>query len=253
MTTGDTWAPSEERGAVRPALIPGLYDATALPGPLPADGPPEVSLWLVRTVPEAGLHDRAVLDAAERKRTDAFVRPGDRDTYATSHSALRRLLGAYLDRDPAALRFLRESCPCCDEPHGRPALADAGMPLHFSLSHTGDMALIGFARTPVGVDIEKQASPRTVAEVSGMLHPRERATLDALPEHRRPAAFARCWTRKEAYLKGTGSGLAGDLMTTTLVGAGPEPVAMPGWAMADVAVPEGFAAACATRVEDAGA
>ncbi|WP_030020447.1 4'-phosphopantetheinyl transferase family protein [Streptomyces monomycini] len=247
MTTGDTWAPSEESGAVRPALTPEVYDASALPDPLPADGAREVSLWLVRSVPEAGLHDIAVLDAAERKRTAAFVRPGDRDTYATSHNALRRLLGAYLDRDPAGIRFVREACPCCDEPHGRPALAEPGTPLHFSLSHTGDMALIGFARTPVGVDIEKPASPRTVAEVSGMLHPRERATLDALPEDGRPAAFARCWTRKEAYLKGTGSGLAGDLMTTTLVGAGPEPVTVPGWEMADVAVPEGYAAACAIR------
>ncbi|OKI01368.1 4-phosphopantetheinyl transferase [Streptomyces sp. CB02923] len=229
-------------------MIPAVYDASALPDPLPADGAGEVSLWLVRTVPDAGLNDTAVLDAAERKRTAAFVRPVDRDTYATSHGALRHLLGAYLDRDPAEIRFVREPCPCCDKPHGRPALAGAGTPpLHFSLSHTGDMALIGFARTPVGVDIEKPASPRTVAEVSGMLHPRERATLDALPEAGRPAAFARCWTRKEAYLKGTGSGLAGDLMTTTLVGAGPEPVEVPGWEMADVTVPEGYAAACAIR------
>ncbi|MFH8407494.1 4'-phosphopantetheinyl transferase family protein [Streptomyces sp. NPDC018019] len=247
MTTGDTWAPSEECGAARPALIPEAYDPAALPDPLPADGAPAVALWLVRTVPEAGLHDTAVLDATERKRTAAFVRPGDRDTYATSHAALRRLLGACLDRDPAALRFVREPCPCCDEPHGRPALAGAGVPLHFSLSHTGDMALIGVARTPVGVDIEKQASPRTVAEVSGMLHPQERATLDALPEAGRPAAFARCWTRKEACLKGMGSGLAGDLMTTTLVGAGPVPIPVPGWEMADVTVPDGYAAACAIR------
>ncbi|MFI0259336.1 4'-phosphopantetheinyl transferase family protein [Streptomyces sp. NPDC017056] len=251
MTTGDAWALSEERGTVRPALIPEVYDAAALPDPLPAGGGQPVSLWLVRTVPGAGLHDTAVLDGTERERTAAFVRPGDRDTYATSHGALRRLLGAYLDRDPAELRFVREPCPCCDEPHGRPALAGAEIPLHFSLSHTGDMALLGFAPTPVGVDIERPASPRTVAEVSGMLHPQERATLDALPEDARPAAFARCWTRKEAYLKGTGSGLAGDLMTTTLVGAGPLPVAVPGWDMADVSVPEGYTAACATRTATA--
>ncbi|WP_242579195.1 4'-phosphopantetheinyl transferase superfamily protein [Streptomyces sp. MST-110588] len=191
------------------------------------------------------MRDTEVLDAAERRRAATFVRPVDRDVYIASHSALRRLLGAYLDRDPAALRFVREPCPCCDAPHGRPALA--GAPLHFSLSHTRGLALLGFARTPIGVDIETLTAPEVVDEVASVLHPQERAELAALPPAGRAAAFARCWTRKEACLKGMGTGLAGDLMTTTLVGTGPDPAPVEGWETVDVPVPEGYAAACAVR------
>lgn len=40
--------------------------------------------------------------------------------------------------------------------------------------------------------------------------PRERAWLAALPLHLRQEAFFRGWTRKEAYVKGTGTGLSTD-------------------------------------------
>ncbi|MEV8019154.1 4'-phosphopantetheinyl transferase superfamily protein [Streptomyces sp. NPDC086554] len=186
-----------------------------------------------------------VLDAEERRRAAALRRPADREVYVAAHTALRQHLGRYLSVEPAAVEFVRLPCPGCGGPHGRPVVAGGAGP-HFSLSHTGGLALLAFADRPVGVDIELLPAASTVDDVAASLHPRERAELAALPAPERPLAFARCWTRKEACLKGTGAGLAGDGLTALLVGTGPAPTPVPGWTVKDVAtVPEGYAAAVA--------
>ncbi|MGP3925270.1 4'-phosphopantetheinyl transferase family protein [Streptomyces sp. 8N616] len=212
---------------------PHRYWADPLPAPW-AGGAPRVWVADVSAHTERAAAEEHLLDEGERARAAAFVRPVDRDRYRVAHVALRRLLAAYLGLAPAAVEFVREPCPGCGGPHGRPALP--GAPLHFSLSHSGDLVLLAFADTAVGIDVEKVPSARTVTEVATTLHPAERAELAALPDAERPAAFARCWTRKEAYLKGTGTGLAED-PSITLVGAGPEPVQPPGWTLADVPLP----------------
>lgn len=231
-------------GAGTPALF--RVGTDPLPPPWRRGAGPR--LWSVRASEYAkrAAAEERLLDGDERARSRAFVREADRDLYRVAHVVLRRLLGAYLARDPAAVELVREPCPGCGGPHGRPAVGDA--PLHFSLSHSGDLALFAFADTPVGIDVETEPSPDVSAEVATVLHPAERVALAALPSARRPAAFARCWARKEAYLKGIGIGLAED-PSVTQVGVGPDPVVLPGWSLADVPVPSGYAAACALRTD----
>ncbi|MGK5543977.1 4'-phosphopantetheinyl transferase family protein [Streptomyces sp. URMC 127] len=212
--------------------------AGGLPGRAHPGGGPESGTPLA-----AALRDHArILDPAERDRAAAFVRDLHRDRYVASHIGLRLLLGAYLSADPAAVVLVREPCPGCGGPHGRPAAA--GAPLHFNLSHAGDLALFAFADTPVGADVEQVQPPEVVDEVARVLHRDETAELAALPAERRPEAFARCWTRKEAYLKGTGTGLS-ENPSVTYVGTGPDPASPAGWALTDVAAPQGYAAAVA--------
>ncbi|MFE7132718.1 4'-phosphopantetheinyl transferase family protein [Streptomyces sp. NPDC057638] len=209
--------------------------------------PPGVELlWYGRVADTAAdaLGRRDVLDAEESARLDSFLRPIDRDAYAVAHVRLRQLLGERLGISPGAVRMARESCVRCGGPHGRPAVADGGV--HFSLSHTRGLVLIGLAPTPVGVDVEGVPDTTTVDDVSGQLHPRERAELAALPAAERALAFARCWTRKEALLKGTGAGI-GEELTTTYVGAGPQPAGDTGWLITDLPTLAGYAAAVAVR------
>ncbi|MEU6256049.1 4'-phosphopantetheinyl transferase superfamily protein [Streptomyces sp. NPDC047043] len=226
-----------------PLPLPAVYGERAMPGTW-QHGP--VQTWLVDSrlsdPPAAG--DHRVLDAYERGRARSFARETDRRHYVAAHTALRRLLGCYLGTDPAAVQFHREPCPCCGAPHGRPAVREA--PLHFSLSHSDGVALLAFASHPVGVDVEKLPSADTVGLVAEWLHERERAELAALPVPERPAAFARCWTRKEACLKGTGAGLAQGL-SHDYVGTGTHPAGIVGWTLLDVSAPPGYAAACSVR------
>jgi 4'-phosphopantetheinyl transferase len=249
--------PPAEPVTVAPAPRLPTRPREFVPGPGPTGGLPQpapgtADLWLLRAADHvpwlaSGL---PLLDDAERRRYAAFARPADRDRYAAAHIALRRLLGAYLGVAPEDVRLGRERCPVCGGPHGRPTVAGegAGRP-HFSLSHGGDLVLLAFASAPVGVDVESDPEPAVVADVARVLHPDEREELAASADPAaRAAAFGRCWTRKEAHLKGTGVGLA-EGVAATYVGTGARPATVPGWRLADVAVGPGHHAAVALAAE----
>ena len=196
-----------------------------------------IEVWGLRaragTPPEP---DLSLLGEDERRRAEAMRRADQRAGYLAAHAALRELLGRRLGIHPAAVPFLRERCPRCGGNHGRPAVSSARAALHFSLSRRGEVALIAVARAPVGVDIEALPDAGTVAATASLLHPLERAELAAVSPSRRPALFARLWTRKEAYLKGVGVGLADDLRAE-YVGAGERAGAPAGWRIVDLALP----------------
>ncbi|WP_326651532.1 4'-phosphopantetheinyl transferase family protein [Streptomyces sp. NBC_01750] len=198
---------------------------------------------------DAAAH-RHLLDADESARVAAFRRSVDRDAYTVAHVALRRLLGERLGRPPEAITLSREPCTHCGGPHGRPVVP--GNDVHFSLSHSGGLVMIALAVLPVGVDVEGVPALDTVTEVAAQLHPAERKELAALPAEQRPAAFAGCWTRKEALLKATGVGLNEEL-SLTYVGAGAQPATSADWLLADLPTDPGFAAAIAVHLTGPGA
>ncbi|MFE9018024.1 4'-phosphopantetheinyl transferase family protein [Streptomyces sp. NPDC007808] len=214
-----------------------------------ASGGGAPSLWLLDAVAQsedAGRLAPRVLDPAEQRRAAAFGRFEDRRRYVVAHVAVRVLLGARLGVTADAVQLARAPCPSCGGPHGKPGVRDADV--QFSISRSGDVVLIGIADVPVGVDIEHVPPSGVVAELTSFLHPKERAELDAAPDHTKCALFARTWTRKEAYLKGIGTGLLRDV-AQDYVGSSPMPdTGPPGWMLGDVAVPEGHAGAFALRV-----
>jgi 4'-phosphopantetheinyl transferase len=190
----------------------------------------------------APLADR-LLDRGERARAAALHRVADQDGYRVAHVCLRMLLGAYLGVEPSDVTLVRQPCPVCRAPHGRPDVP--GVPLCFSVSRTAGLCLLAFADTAVGADIERLPASDVVSALTPTLHPREAAELAACPPDRRPAAFARVWTRKEAYLKGLGMGLGRDLGLDHLGACARGPRRVPGWTVDDVAVGRDHAAAVA--------
>ncbi|WP_260174904.1 4'-phosphopantetheinyl transferase superfamily protein [Streptomyces sp. PanSC19] len=111
--------------------------------------------------------------------------------------------------------------------------------LEFSLSYSGDLVLIGAASGPIGVDVEPAPQLEVAEQLAKSLHPAECEEVEtALPEDR-PAVFARLWARKEAYLKGLGTGLGRDAAADDVRGD------LPGWCLTDLPVDSGYAAALA--------
>lgn len=186
--------------------------------------------------------DVSVLDDRERHRAAKFVRDVDRHSYLAAHIALRHVLGRRLGLPPGEVTFLRQACPNCSAPHGRPALAGTDEPVEFSLSHGGDLVLVGIAATPVGVDVEQVPDVQVAADLTARLHPAEQREIAAAA--RPELAFATVWTRKEAYLKGIGTGLSRGLATDYLGAGGLAPLP-DGWSLLDVPVPAGYAGAVA--------
>jgi 4'-phosphopantetheinyl transferase len=210
-------------------------------------GSERLSLWLLDV--EANLErsvDPSVLDDGERRHADALETPHLRERYQLAHAALRHLLGQAMGLPPQDVRIVRQACPRCGAAGGRPVLPNPTRPLHFSMSSSEHLVLLGLASVAVGVDVEKVPSLRAVDEAGEQLHPTERAELRSSAPEARQAVFTRLWSRKEAYLKGIGVGL-GHGMAGEYLGTGPQPAAPYGWTLLDVAVPRGFVASAALK------
>ena len=150
-----------------------------------------------------------MLSADERLRAGRFHFQRDRLHFIIGRGMLRTILGQYLGVDPARLRFEYSS-------HGKPSLEPKGFETPvglvpcFSISHAHGLALCAVTcNREVGVDLELI---RPISEVEQLVESffssREKAIFQMLPASRRQEAFFNCWTRKEAYLKASGDGLA---------------------------------------------
>lgn len=195
-------------------------------------------------VSQAQVRDAAgssdVLSRVEHRRLRGLRRAGDRAAYLVAHVRLRQALAQRLGTPPAAIAFDREACPRCGRPDGRPRTAPF-RGVHFSVSHTQGLVGIAISGRPIGIDVEvvPKAVPMSCAR---SLHPLEFAEI--LQASAGPAAFARCWTRKEALLKASGTGI-GHGTEDPYVGAGAAPASAPGWQLLDLASPTGHLAAMA--------
>lgn len=176
--------------------------------------------------------DSSILDPSERERAKGSY------SYLVSHLLLRELLARRIGCAAQEVHFHRDPCPLCGQPHGRPATSGA---VEFSLSRSGSLTVVALAGEPVGVDVQITASRPQTHAVAPMLHPVEQAEIAQAPER-----FTAMWVRKEAYLKGIGCGIAGDLAADYL-GFSPAPPGPAGWTIIDLEVDPGYCSAVAVR------
>jgi len=198
-------------------------------------------VWVARLAAEERDATRLCeeLSSSELATMRRFAGARDRRRYAASHVAVRRVLAPYLGVKPSAIGLEAGA-------RGKPRVV--GGAVHYSLSHSGAVAVIAVGRAhPVGIDVERvRALPAAAALRFACFTACERNHLDALPGE---TELLRLWTRKEAVVKAIGDGLARPLGELEVL----EPCAVPGWRIMDVAPAPGYVGAAvvpraATRV-----
>jgi 4'-phosphopantetheinyl transferase len=166
----------------------------------------EVQVWrLALDIPAVRLP--ALLNwlaSDERTRAERFLFETHRARFIAARAFLRAVLARYLGCEPGAVAFEYGV-------HGKPSLAgQAAQAVRFNLSHSGGCAVLAVTlERELGIDLEP-VRPMTNREALArrFFAPREVAALAEVAPGEQERAFFTCWTRKEAYLKACGDGLA---------------------------------------------
>ena len=151
-----------------------------------------------------------LLSDEERMRAASFSRPRDCRRFIVARAELRRQLGARLNVSAPEIEFARG-------PHGKPCLAGRNThALHFSVSHSDDVAALAFATGgEIGVDIEVlRPVPDAETIAAQLCSPEEWRAYASLTEHQKLRGFLDWWTRSEAVVKAHGGGLGHPLDTS---------------------------------------
>lgn len=141
----------------------------------------------------------------ERERAGQFVFEKDRRSFVECRAALRILLHGYLGQRADDIVFAYSE-------RGKPRLAGE-TDLRFNVSHSGALALFAFTRgCELGVDVEAVRAMKDMDSIAKRFFCfDEYRQLMLVAAAEKQAAFFRCWTRKEAYIKATGDGLSAGL------------------------------------------
>jgi 4'-phosphopantetheinyl transferase len=144
------------------------------------------------------------LSEQERARAERFRFADKRSQFVTTRARLRQCL-ALATGTPAGEIEIHVGAS------GKPFLAGKtrSSEIQFNVSHTDALALIAITRgQAIGIDVESLGRSVNSRLAEDYFSARERDAIASLPSAQVPASFFACWTRKEAVLKATGTGIA---------------------------------------------
>ena len=141
------------------------------------------------------------LSTDERLRADRFHFEQDKQRFIVARGVLRTILSNYLGIPASCLEFNYGH-------YGKPAIKDTQ--LRFNLSHSQSLALYAITRDrELGIDLEFIRPINDAQQIANRCFSRrEQAIFQALSPDQKLEGFFHHWTRKEAYLKAVGDGLA---------------------------------------------
>ncbi|MDG4785106.1 4'-phosphopantetheinyl transferase superfamily protein [Micromonospora sp. WMMD1102] len=213
----------------------------------------DLQVWVLAARAVATDEAAALLTADETARAGQFAVPGARDLFVASRAVQRTLGSALLGVAPQQVPIGRTCLHCGHRDHGKPRFLARQAP-EYSVSHSGALVLVGYARTGrIGLDIEADDRRTDLAGlIPRIASPAERRRLGRVPPPDLRRACLRLWTRKEAVVKLTGHGLALPFTRFSVdeaVASADEPV--PDWPdepvwLRDLPVEPGYTAALAT-------
>lgn len=165
---------------------------------------------------------------------DRYVQQDDRLRFLAARGALRSVLRELYGPAIASRDFNYSK-------HGKPTLAPPPHPppLHFNISHSGQLVLLALCLDrETGIDVEQIAPHQDLLDIARLVFADPIvARLQSLPDDQRLPAFYRQWTRHEAALKAIGTGFSGQI----------KEIASLGLHLHDLPAPKGYHAALAHR------
>lgn len=165
-----------------------------------------LDIWLTLLDPPPSLTRVLLtcLSPAERLYASSLRSPSARRAFEVTRATLRLHLARYTGASPCALSIALG-------PHGKPYLAsrEANTAIRFNVSHSHRYALLCFSRShEIGVDIEYITQIPEARHIAARhFSPAEFEYVFAEPTRTISGRFLACWTRKEALVKGLGTGL----------------------------------------------
>jgi 4'-phosphopantetheinyl transferase len=153
----------------------------------------------------------ALLDTKERERALRFRFPEDRARFVAGRGLLRQGLRLYAPDVPPSIELTYTGL-------GRPVVPNDHDAPSFSISHTRDVVALAFANeAQVGIDLEYMQPTVDLIELAErILSEEDFQAFQAFPRLDMQLAFYRAWTRKEAYLKARGEGIATGLQDVSV-------------------------------------
>jgi 4'-phosphopantetheinyl transferase len=159
-----------------------------------------VDVWHLPIEPDARAERAAheLLTPEERLAVDRYRDPADRAARVRARALLRTVLARSCGGEPREIALVEADT-------GRLRLVDS--PLRFSVSHSHTLAVVATCAThEIGIDVEPRRDLAWHEVADRFFAAAERAAIARRPPGERLDAFFATWVRKEAYLKGLGTG-----------------------------------------------
>jgi 4'-phosphopantetheinyl transferase len=231
------------------ANLPNVWREVSAIAPV---APAEIQVWRVNLIPPPAEISRLekFLTPDEIKLAAQFHFAHDQRRFVVRRAVLRQLLAANLGLRPEQIQI--------ESAHfQKPQIAAVqnANNLRFNGSHSADWALIALTQSrEVGVDVEQRRHLPDAGELAkNYFSDCEIAEWNSLPEAARGEGFFNGWTRKEAYVKAIGLGLAYPLnqfsvslspgQPAVLRAVANDSTALERWSLLDLTVAAGYSAA----------
>lgn len=141
------------------------------------------------------------LERDEKTRARLFLKEKDSHRFIVGRAMLRILLGEYLNIKADKLRFSYDN-------KKKPTLKyDGKSVINFNVSHSGEYVLIAISDNFIGIDIERHEYDSELKQIMQLIFS-DSEILFINKQDSPSRIFYKLWTRKEALLKASSSGLS---------------------------------------------
>ena len=179
------------------------FDPVPAVKPLKITGTVDVFFAETQDLVEAYSNLKQNIGKEEQDRADKFVHEKDRTTYISCHAILRLLLSGKLNISPLEITYLNGV-------YNKPMLP--GDPVFFNITHTGQsFAIVISDSFEAGIDMESINREMNFRGIIKSFFSKSESEFILEEPDKASDRFFKLWTRKEAFLKALGTGIADNL------------------------------------------